>query len=158
MDKHFLEFWGNAMLAAARGQTSTEALSSWMTGQSQGIEGIGGLFRRFYGLPEAADADQDAWASARDAFETASRAYLDLLQAVPRSEYEALQQRNASLEEKTAEQEALILKLRRELGESLAARGEVTHGFEELVQIQGAEFKKLTDSVGQFFSGKNKKS
>lgn len=156
MDKHFLEFWGNAMLAAARGQASTEALSSWMTNGTQGAEDIGGLFRRFYGLPTAGDADPDAWASARNAFDNAARAYLDFLQAVPRSEYDALLERSEALEKTVAEQEAIIATLRGELRDRLAAQGDVARGFEELVKIQSDEFKKLTDNVGEFF-GKKKK-
>lgn len=152
MDKHFLEFWGNAMLAAARGQASTQALSDWMARGTQGAEDIGALFRRFYGLPAA--ADPDAWASARNAFDAASRAYLDLLQAVPRSEYDALRHRTEALEKTVAEQEALITTLRRELRDRAAAQGDVARGFEELVKIQSTEFRKLTESVGPLFSKK----
>lgn len=157
MDKHFLEFWGNAMLAAARGQASTEALSSWMNNGTQGGEDIGALFRRFYGLPATDEIDQDAWASARSAFDAASRAYLELLQVVPHSKYDALRQHSEALEEKVAEQEALIATLRGELRDRLAAQGDVARGFEELVKIQSDEFKKLTDNVGEFFGGKQKK-
>lgn len=157
MDKQFLEFWGNLMLAAARGQATTDAFSSWLTRGAGGSEDISAMFGKFYGLGQPAAGGSATWESARAAFDDAFRSYLDVLQAVPRSQYETLQRRVEALEEKTAAQEALIGNLRRQLSESHAARGDVARGLEELVQIQGTEFKKLTDSVGRFFGGKREK-
>lgn len=152
MDKQFLEFWGHLMLATAKGQAPVDAFSRWMNQGMKGSGDIGEMFRRFYGLAEAGPAGDRTWESARKAFDDAFRTYLDLLQVVPLSQHEALKQRAEALEKTVAEQEALISTLRRELGESHAARGEVARGFEEIVQIQSEEFKKLTDTVGQFFN------
>ena len=158
MDKQFLEFWGHLMLAAARGQAPVDDFQRWMAQGMKGPGDFGDMFRRFYGLDSTGPSGDPAWESARKAFDGAFCSYLDLLQVVPLSRYEALKQRAEALEKTVAEQAALILKLRRDLSESLAARGDVARGFEEIVQIQTEEFKKLTDSVGQLFGGKSNKS
>ncbi len=153
MDKYFLEFWGNVMLAASRGQTSADSVSRWLSQGVKGAEEVGRMFRKFYGLPKSAGAgDPAAWTTAQEAFETAFRSYLDVLQVVPKKDVDALRNKCDDLEQKVAAQEEVIAGLRRELRDRLANGGDAARGFEELVKIQSEEFQKLTDSLGKYFS------
>jgi hypothetical protein len=154
MDKLFLEFWGNLLLAAAKGQAQLQDLSAWMTNGRSGSQTLKALFHQFYGVdryPQDADPSSN---SARRAFHAAFRSYLMALGAVPQTDYAELEKKRKELQQKTEEQEAVIRKLRLELSESRLAQGDVVRGFQELVQIQSEQFQKLTESVSGFFIGR----
>jgi hypothetical protein len=152
MDKHFLEFWGNLLLATAKGQAQLQDLSQWMAHGMSGSQTLNSLFRQFYGV-DRQDADP-LFHTARRAFEEAFRTYLKALGAVSQSDYAALEKQREALQKKTEEQEALIRKLRLELSDSRLAQGDVLRGFQELVQVQNEQFQKLTESVSGFFTGR----
>lgn len=154
MDKLFLEFWGNLLLAAAKGQAQLQELSAWMANGMSGSQSLNSLFRRFYGADRYPQEADSLSANARGSFEAAFRSYLMVLGAVPQSDYAALLKQVEALQQKTEEQEALIRKLRMELSESRLAQGDVVRGFQELVQVQSDQFQKLTESVGAFFTGR----
>jgi hypothetical protein len=154
VDTHFLEFWGNFLLSAARGQRQVEEFTRWM---SQGMSGLGDLnrmFRQFYGLESGKAADEKSWNAARASFEKAYRDYLDVLGVVPQAEYRALLKRFEALQQKTEEQEAAIRRLRLELGESRMAQGDAVRGFQELIQVQSEQFREVADSFSRFFAGR----
>jgi len=153
MDKHFLEFWGNLLLATAKGQAQLQDLSQWMAQGMSGSQPLNAMFRKFYGVDPRTQARDPLFDTARRAFEEAFRAYLKALGAVPQSDYAALEKQREALQEKTEEQTAVIRKLRLELSESRLAQGDVLRGFQELVQVQSEQFQKLTESVGDFFTG-----
>lgn len=157
MDKHFLEFWGNLLLAAAKGQAQLQDLSHWMDQGMSGSQPLNDLFRKFYGVDRQTQAADPLFETARRAFEEAFRAYLKALGAVPLSDYAALEKQREALQKKTDEQEAVVRKLRLEISESRLAQGDVLRGFQELVQIQSEQFQKLTESVGGFFTGRQDK-
>ena len=156
MDKHFLEFWGNLLLAAAKGQAQLQDLSHWMDQGMSGSQPLNELFRKFYGVDRQTQAADPLFETARRAFEEAFRAYLKALGAVPQSDYAVLEKQREALQKITDEQEALIRKLRLELSESRLAQGDVVRGFQELVQVQSEQFQKLTESVGGFFAGRHR--
>jgi hypothetical protein len=154
LDKQFLEFWGNLLLSAARGQRQVEELSRWLAQGMSGFRELTAMFRKFYGLDSegGCGADPD-WHAACGAFEKAYRAYLDALAVVPRSEYIALQKQLDALQKKSEGQEAALQHLRLELIESRASQGDVMRGFQGLVQIQREQFQRLTESFGRFLTG-----
>ena len=154
MDRHFLEFWGNYLLATAKGQEQLQDFCHWMNQGMSGAHSLNALFRKFYGLDRNTQDYDEGWKTARRAFEEAFRAYLKALGAVPQSDYAVLEKQREALQKITDEQEALIRKLRLELSESRLAQGDVVRGFQELVQVQSEQFQKLTESVGGFFAGR----
>jgi hypothetical protein len=154
MDRHFLEFWGNLLLAAAKGQAQLQDLSQWVAQGMSGSPPLNDLFRKFYDLDRPSAASGPLFDTARRAFEEAFRAYLKALGAVPQSDYAALKRQREALQKKTDEQEAFIRKLRLELSESRLAQGDVVRGFQQLVQVQSEQFQKLIESVGGFFAGR----
>jgi hypothetical protein len=152
MDTPFLEFWGNLLLAAAKGKTQLQEFSAWMANGMSGSQTLNALFRKFYGLDGYNQQNDQVANTARKAFEDAFRAYLHALGAVPLSDFTALEKQRETLQKKNEEQETLIRKLRMDLSESRLAQGDVVRGFQELVQVQSEQFQKLTESFANLFT------
>lgn len=152
MDKQFLEFWGNFLLSAAKGQRQVDEFSRWMSQGMEGFQDLNDMFRKFYRLDDTEAADPDMWTSAQSTFRDAYKAYLDSMGVVPKSEYTDLKQQFEALKEKVSEQEKTIRNLRLELGESKLSEGDTVRGFQELIQVQSDQFRELSDSFSRFFS------
>jgi hypothetical protein len=159
LDKQFLEFWGNLLLSVARGQRQLEELTRWTSQGMSGFHDLNAMFRQIYGLDSERSGGEDKdWKTARNSFEKAYRAYLDMLGVVPKSDYMALKKQLEELQEKVEDQLASMRKLRLELSQSRTAQGDVVRGFRELIQVQSEQFHELTDSFSRFFAdrGSNK--
>ncbi len=146
MNRQFLEFWGNFLLQAAKGQKQMEDLARW---SRKGFSSFGDLlpmFRQAYGLE---DADQDSpdavklWKKAEEDFRHSFEDYLSLLGVVPREEYAELARKYEKLKEQVADQEETIRHLRELLAGKGLDLGTATREFQKLLQKQGAEFQKL---------------
>ena len=87
MDRQFLEFWGNYLLAAAKGQKQLEDLNQWLRQGFSGFEELTAMFKKFYGLersPVEISDSAKACESAAAGFRNSFNAYLDLMGVVPR--------------------------------------------------------------------------
>jgi hypothetical protein len=154
VDTHFLEFWGSLLLSAARGQRQLEEFSHWMSQGMSGFRELTDMFQQVYGLGTRRPDGEAQWETARRSFETAYRAYLEMLGGVPKAEYTALEKQVEALQEKVQHQEADLRRLRLELSECRMAEGNVVRGFQELIQVQSAQFQELTESVSRFFAAR----
>jgi hypothetical protein len=153
LEKAFLEFWGNFLLSAAKGQRQIDEFARWMSQGMSGFHDLTAMFQQCYGLRnERPDGDR-GWKTARTSFETAFRAYLDTLGFVPKSDYLALQMQIEELRQKIDQQESDLRRLRLQLGESRMAQGDVVRGFQELIQVQGEQFREVTESFSRFIAG-----
>jgi len=150
MDRQFLEFWGNYLLAAAKGQKQLEDLSQWMRRGFSGFEELTAMFKKYYGLqdprPEDPDAAQ-AWQKAAVEFRNAFDAYLNLMGLVPKDKYRALAQKCAALQKKVAEQADTIQVLRRLLAEEGTYQGETVKVFQELANKQVEAFETFMKNL-----------
>ena len=150
MDRQFLEFWGNFLLAAAKGQKQLEDLNQWISQEFRGFEDLSAMFSKFYGLERPRKEDPDsvaAWKTAAVDFRNSFNAYLDLMGVVPKEEYQALEKKYTALQEKVAEQEATINGLRTLLAEKGTYQGETVAVFQDLVKKQGNAFEKLMSNL-----------
>ncbi len=157
MDRQFLEFWGNCLLAAAKGQKQLEDLNQWIHQGFSGYEELTAMFQKFYGLEHTEKEDTDsakAWKSAASDFRDAFKAYLNLMNVVSKDEYQVLAQKNVELQEKVAEQSDTIKRLRELLAEKGTYQGETVKVFQDLVQKQGDAFENLMKNLDA--DGKNK--
>ena len=146
MDRQFLEFWGQYLLAAAKGQKQLEDLNQWICQGFSGFEELSALFKKLYGLehPPQKDADSaKAWESAVAGFRDSFNAYLDLMGVVPRDKYLALEQQCTRLQNKVDDQEETIKILRSLLTEDGTYQGETVKVFQDLVNKQSDAFEKL---------------
>lgn len=144
MDPKFLEFWGNALLGAARGEKQLDDITQWF---SQGFKGTEELTRQFsslYGLTPGADEKSASadWQQAADSFTQSFRQFLDMLEVVPRSEHQALVEKYEALREKADQQQETIEHLKKLLAEKVMG-GEAASGFQELMQQQSRQFQDL---------------
>ena len=146
MDKQFLEFWGNYLLAAAKGQKQLEDMNQWLHQGFSGFEELTAMFKKFYGLERSPDENSDsakAWENAAAGFRNSFNAYLDLMGVVPRDKYQALEQKCGELQKNVADQKETIKILRSLLAEEGTYQGETVKVFQDLVKKQGDTFEKL---------------
>lgn len=155
MERQFLEFMGNFMLSAARGQKQLEDMARWMGSGFSGFEELSTLFRKIYRLEtpqkESADA-QSLWRDAMEHFSASFREYLSLFGVVPREEYLALVRKVEELKERIESQDETIIHLRSLLAEAgREGPRSVAGRFEDLARLQGEQFQSLMDSLAQVF-------
>lgn len=150
MDSQFLEFWGNYLLAAARGQKQLEDLNQWISQGLRGFEELTAMFQKYYGLEPSPNEDADsteAWHSAAADFHNSLNAYLELMGVIPLDKYKKLEQKYAALQKKVSEQEDTIKLLRELLDEKGTYQGETAKVFQDLVDKQADAFEKLLKNM-----------
>ena len=111
MDSQFLEFWGNYLLAAAKGQKQLEDLNQWICQGFSGFEELTAMFKQFYGLEHPPDENLEsakAWENAVAGFRDSFNGYLDLMGVVPRDKYLALEQMIDSLPDRASQAESPV--------------------------------------------------
>ena len=150
MDRQFLEFWGNYLLAAARGQKQIEDLNQWISQGFSGFEELTAMFKKYYSLERPPDEDANstkAWQNAMADFRDSFNAYLNLMGVIPQDKYRTLEQKYAALQKKVAEQENTIKALRELLAEEGTYQGETAKAFRDLVKKQAAAFETLMKNM-----------
>jgi len=150
MDRQFLEFWGNYLLAAAKGQKQLEDLNRWISQGFSGFEELTAMFKKFYGLERSPQENPDsakAWENAAAGFRNSFDAYLDLMGVVPRDKYQTLEQKCGVLQKKVADQEETIKVLRSLLTEEGTYQGETVKVLQNLVNTQTDAFETLMKSL-----------
>jgi hypothetical protein len=153
MDRHFLEFWGNFLINAAKGQQQLDDLTQWMQQGFKGFEELSTLFSKAYGLqkpPESTPDYQQTWHKATREFKESLNAYFSLMGVIPLSEHLALLEKYEALKKENAEQLTVIQRLRGLLGERDSNQTAVVENFKELVSRQSEQFQKLMDSFGSY--------
>jgi hypothetical protein len=152
MNRHFLEFWGKALLLAARSQKQMEELARWFQGGFEGFPDYTRIFMSAYGLDDAAADSPDfltLWNKAEVDFRRSFKEYLSLMGMVTREDYAALERENAGLKEKLAEQEETIKRLRALAEEKGLGLEAATLEFQKLVEKQGDQFQKFIQGLGE---------
>ena len=165
MDRHFLEFWGNFLVNAAKEQKRLEDLSKWMQQGFKGFEDLMGsddlteMFRKFYGLEHMekdTPANMETWKKASENFLESFKEYLDLMGMVSKDEHQALVKKYGELKEKVAGQEKTINNLRLLLeGKRAESQGELVKGFQNLIDKQSRQFQETMETFGSFFKKDN---
>jgi len=115
MDRHFLEFWGNFLINAAKGQKQLEDISKWMQQGFEGFDELTGMFKKFYGLEHMeknTPAYMETWKKASENFQKSFKDYLRLMGVVSKDEHLTLVKKYEELKEKVAAQEETINNLR----------------------------------------------
>jgi hypothetical protein len=161
MNRHFLEFWGKALLEAARSQKQLEDLAGWFQSGFLGFQDHTQLFKAAYGLDEMPEDTPDysaLWKKAEADFRESFKEYWSLLGMVSREEYAALARKYEELKEKVAEQEETIKYLRLLLDEKGMGLEAATLEFQKLIQKQGEQFQKLVQSLGESVTPEGKKA
>jgi hypothetical protein len=159
VDKHFLEFWGNFLINAAKGQKQLDDMSKWMQQGFKGFDEFTDMFRKFYGL-EHMEKDtssyMETWKKASENFQKSYKDYLHMMGVVPKDEHLTLVRKYEQLKEKIAAQEETINHLRMLLEEKkVETQGKLVQGFQEIIEKQSEQFQETMETLGSFFK-KNK--
>lgn len=157
MDSRFLEFLGHFFLGAAHSQQMLTQMQTWMGISPRGNKEFSDLFRKFYGLGPlpAENARQMAdWQKAFESFQASLSAWLELMAVVPRSEYEALEKKVQDLEEKVADRENTINRLRQVGKPDTGAPDAAVDAFTRLMEKQADEFQDLMQNLAEAFKSK----
>ena len=147
MDRQFLEFLGSFFLNAAKGQKQLEDMTRWISGGFSGFDDLTRMFRKLYGMngmPPASSDYAEAWEKASENFKKSYHEWLDLLNVIPKSDYQ-------TLEQKVASQEETIRQLRKLLSEKGLPYADAVKGFTQMMEQQGHQFQELMDSLGKTF-------
>jgi hypothetical protein len=150
MDRQFLEFWGNVLLATAKGQQQLEQLAPWLKGMGADSPEWAGLFKKIYGL-ENSLAGSKAWEQALQQFQSSLKEWMALFDMVPRSELTAAQKKNQELEQQLVDQQATIEQLQQLLNEKGIPSSKAVLDFSNLMQKQSKQFQKLMGNLGDVF-------
>jgi len=162
MDRHFLEFWGNFLINAAKGQKQLEDISKWMQQGFEGFDELTGMFKKFYGLEHMeknTPAYMETWKKASENFQKSFKDYLRLMGVVSKDEHLTLVKKYEELKEKVAAQEETINNLRMLLEEKkVETQGELVQGFQEIIEKQSEQFQETMGTFSKFFKkDKNKR-
>jgi hypothetical protein len=157
MDKQFLEFWGNFLINAAKGQKQLEDMSKWIKQGSQGFDEITAMFSQYYGLEpiqKNTSAYSDAWESASEAFKKSFKDYLRMMDVVPQEEHLILIKKYEALKEKVASHEKTIKYLKMLLN-GKTTQENISEGFQSVVEKQCEQFYKTMETIGYLFAKDN---
>jgi hypothetical protein len=162
MDKHFLEFWGNFLINAAKGQKQLDDMSKWMQQGFKGFNEFTDMFKKFYGL-EHMEKDtssyMETWKKASENFQKSYKDYLHMMGVVPKDEHLTLVRKYEKLKEKIAAQEETINHLRMLLEEKkVETQGKLVQGFQEIIEKQSEQFQETMETLGSFFKKDKNKS
>ena len=152
MNRHFLEFWGKALLHAAKSQKQLENLAKWLPRGFLNFQDLNQLFKTSYGLNEVAEDSPDflaLWQKAEADFRESFKDYLNLLGGVPREEYAALARKYEELQTKVAEQDETIKQLRLLVDEKGMGLESTTMEFQKLIKKQGQQFQQFLKGLGE---------
>ena len=157
MDRKFLEFWGNVLLSAAKGQEQVETLSRLAGEGFKTFEQQLALFQKFYGLdrkPDPAAPYAEMWKKAAEDFVQSYQEFMGLMGMVPREDYEALAREHEALKKKVEELEESLRKTKKRPGVKDADPSEIVKGFEGIGAMPGdvVIFSKFMDSHSLFLT------
>lgn len=150
MDSQFLEFWGNYLLAAAKGQKQLADLNQWIRQGFSGFDELTAMFTKYYGLERPRDEGADttkAWQNAAADFRKSFDTFLNLMDMIPQEKYRRLERKHAALQKKVAEQEDTITVLRELLAEKGTYQGGTAKVFQDLVKKQAEAFETLMKNM-----------
>ncbi|MGA8181133.1 MAG: hypothetical protein WB792_13810 [Desulfobacterales bacterium] len=159
MDQHFLEFWGNFLIDAAKQQKRLADMTQWMQQGFKGFEELTAMFNKCYGLDHLeknTPAYMETWKSASENFLKSYNDAVGLMGMVTINEHLALVKKFEELKEKAATQEETINRLRLRLEEKKTeSQEELVQGFQDLIEKQGKQFQEAMAAFGSFFKKEN---
>jgi len=149
-DPNFLEFWGNYLIAVARGQKQLEDLPRWIRQGFQGLEDLTVTFKNCYGLEQLQSntpAFTEAWKKATADFRKSFKETLGLFGWIPEEEHRELAEENQRLRQEIAQQETAIRRMRLLLDEKGLDQTKTLEVFQDLIKKQSDEFQKLITNL-----------
>jgi hypothetical protein len=157
MDSKMLEFWGNFLLSAAKGQEQVENMTRLLRDGFKTFEQQLSLFQKFYNLDKETDStasSADAWTKAAADFMKSYQEFIGFMGMIPRENYEALARENEELKKKVAALEEALNRRNAQTGSQDMGVTQVIDGFEGLMRKQAEQFQALMSSYGEMHEAK----
>ena len=162
MDANFLEFFGQMLIQAAKGQRQMDQFSNLM---QQGLNAtnrseFSDTFQRLYGLTDISkESDQytGLFQKTQADFIAAYGEFMGLMGLVPEKKYKQLEEEYQALEKKCLAQEKKIAQLEAKLGKSNNPGDDLTDQLSDLIKQQKSEFNNTIKALSSLFDP-NKKS
>ena len=154
MDSKFLEFWGNVLLSAAKGQEQAEGLIRLAREGFGVLEQQMALFEKFWNLdkkPDPPAASTENWTKASADFVKSYQEFIGFMGMVPRQEHEELLKEHEVLKGRLADLEEELRRRKRGAGEEAMDSAIIVKGFEDLMKKQSEQFQCLMNSYGQLY-------
>ena len=151
MDKNFMEFWGNFLLSAAKGQRQLDEMARWIDQGFSGLEDLDDMFRQSYRMDSERPDYPETLKKAEADFRKSFKDYLSLFGVVPRNEHLELLKKHEELKEKVAAQEETIRQLQTLLEGKGVDQEKVITGFEKMIAEQNEQFRELMQSFSKFY-------
>ncbi len=154
MDKNFLEFWGNFLINAAKGQEQIENLQRLANEGFKACEFQMNLFRELYDLKKNTDTpamNDQIWEKAVLDFMKSYQEFIGLLGLVPRRTYDELARENDDLKKKITDLEKSLRSRRKKTGRQETDPDLVVKGLEGLMKKQADQFQTLMASYGKLY-------
>jgi hypothetical protein len=161
MDKRFLEFWGNLLINAAKGQEQIENLQRLIDEGFKPFETQLNLFRKFYGLENKTGppaVNDQLWEKATQDFLNSCEEFIGIWGMVPRKTYDALAGENENLKKKIADLEKRLQRRKQKGNRQEMDTGEIARGFEGLIKKQAEQFQTLMAAYGSMCEDLKKQS
>ncbi len=167
IDEKFLEFWGNLLIHAARGQKQTNDFFQLMrTGFSgftpsatpqTGYEDMYASFRKFYGLDKLSEKSEnyrDMTDKATRDFNKAFKEYLSLMGVCPLGKHLALVEKYEKLKEKCERQEETIEHLKMLLDSRQSPSVPISGQIGKIAKNQGELFLRMMNDFNPYLKEK----
>ena len=167
MDSKFLEYWGQLMINAAKGQKQLEAFQKLLVNSVNGLplsdssdkknkedEDVMSLVAKVYGADKLSEGIPAYWQMMQNVagtFQTSFQKYLRMIGAVPRDKYEILREKYEALEKKVAEMEKTIIRLQTQSDVKPDEPEGLTQGIKDLVLKQGEQFQEIMKSFQKLY-------
>ncbi|MBU1343436.1 MAG: hypothetical protein KKE44_11540 [Proteobacteria bacterium] len=155
MDKNFLEFWGNMMLNAAKGQKQMDEMAKWVAAGLSGMKEMNDLFFKPYGIKpvqtEKKDNYHDADSIQKKAFSSflsSFEEYLSLFDVVPKKKHMEMVHRYETLKQRVKDQEETITHLQMMMEDVGHKKNDVTQKLNTVISLQTTRFNKLLEEFG----------
>ena len=161
MDRKFLEFWGNFLLNAAKGQEQAENFSRLVQDGFKTFEQQLSLFQKLYGLdkkPDPSSSYAEMWAKAASDFSQSYQEFIGLMGVVTRDDYDTLSREHEALKKKYTALEDQLRRSRSKTGTGERDPLEVVKGFEGLMKKQAEQFQALMASYGKLYEDSGSKA
>jgi hypothetical protein len=154
MDKQILEFWGNMMLSAAKGQQQLEEIMKWFSGNAKDFKDVSGMFCRMYGMDPGSDQAPDylsLWQKALGEFRDSYGEIIAMMDLVPRKDYVAMTRENQELRRRVSELEDVVRHLRALLDDKAAVPAGGIRDFQKLIDEQARQYQDFMKGVTAAF-------
>jgi uncharacterized coiled-coil protein SlyX len=148
MDKNFLEFWGNMMLNAAKGQEQMDQMSKWIQQGFTGMSGINDMFNRFYGIKPKKTEMETLLETQQEAFSNFNKSFEDFLamfDLIPRKKYQEMVDKYESEKKRVESLKETIGHLETMSDNNRSFQEDALDKFNKIVNKQADQFKKLME-------------